>query len=131
LPTASGVRTKFIFLPLPGEHSIEEANNGVTDGDLNRIADAVHLYSNLVPVPTPINRTVITIYGSSADIVGKTRGQIADMKIGYLRGILLLRKVSRDMNIGLIIRFAVRNAVQRTSRCADDELHRFRSEGSS
>jgi ABC-type amino acid transport substrate-binding protein len=78
--------------------SIEEANDGVIDGDLQRIADAVRLYPNLIRVPTAINRTVVVIYGASPDIASKTREQIIRLKIGYLRGILVLRKLGAGLD---------------------------------
>jgi ABC-type amino acid transport substrate-binding protein len=89
---------KVIFKPLPLERAIEEANDGVTDGDMHRIADVAALYPNLLTVPTPINKVYLVIYGRGADMLTKTRADIMKMKIAYPRGVLLQRKYSKGMN---------------------------------
>lgn len=47
-----GIKVEYIHLP--GERSLQNANNGLIDGDILRIGDMERLYPNLVPVPEKI-----------------------------------------------------------------------------
>ena len=43
------------FKKMPAERSIERSNNGLLDGEVNRIAGMNKKYSNLIMIPFPIN----------------------------------------------------------------------------
>lgn len=86
-----------VLKPLPLPRGIEAANDGDTDGDLLRIADAAVRYPNLLLVPTPTMTIHVGVFGLSRDLEQMTRAQVADLRIGYTRGTLILQKYSRGL----------------------------------
>lgn len=92
----AGLLLQFKSLPLP--RSIEAANDGDIDGDLMRIADVARLYPDLIAVPTPINRIDVAIYGATDAIRTRTRAEIAGLRIGFPRGIFVLKRYSQGMS---------------------------------
>lgn len=93
----AGLTPNFRRLSLP--RVIEAADTGETDGDMHRIAGIADKYSNLVTVPTPINRVEVGVYGVASDLPNRSRAEIGKMKIVIQRGIFVLAKYTRDMSV--------------------------------
>ncbi len=79
--------------------SIELANLGEIDGDLQRIADVVKDFPNLLIVPTPINTVDVGIYGAREDFVRKSRAELRKETVVIQRGIIVLQKVTQGMAV--------------------------------
>jgi ABC-type amino acid transport substrate-binding protein len=93
----AGLGVRFRRVPL--QRAIEEANDGVTDGALNRVAEVATSFPNLVVVPTVTERSYVCVYADSQSILAKTREDIARMNIAYIRGVLLIRNTTQGMRV--------------------------------
>ena len=93
----AGIGVVFKRLPLP--RSIEEANEGTIDGDLQRVADVSAAYPNLVVVPTAINRIDVAVYGASPSIADKTRAEVHKLRIAVTRGSVGLVRLTQGMTV--------------------------------
>lgn len=92
-----GVRCAFV--PIPLLRLIEMANDGQVDGDIGRIPEVADRYPNLIRVSTPICQTDVAVYGRTADFAKRSRSEIAAMNIGIVRGVFVLSKHTRGMNV--------------------------------
>lgn len=79
--------------------SLEMANAGEIDADLMRIAEVATRYPNLVAVPAPIGTVDLAIYATSPRIAQMSRAQIAALRVGIARGVFVLEKASRGMDV--------------------------------
>ncbi|KQP38892.1 ABC transporter substrate-binding protein [Pseudorhodoferax sp. Leaf274] len=92
-----GIRHEFVRLPLL--RLLEMANEGQLDGDIGRIRDVAERYANLRLVPTPICQADVAMYGRSPGFDKLSRADIASLRIGIVRGVFLLSKHTRAMNV--------------------------------
>ena len=92
-----GMSAQFNAMPL--QRSIALVNEGALDGDLMRITDAAKQFPNLVSVPTPLAMVYVALYGRDAGQVNLPRADIAKLKVGLPRAILLLVKNSAVMDV--------------------------------
>lgn len=87
------------FRRLPLARLIEAANEGEVDGDLQRIGELPAQFSNLVKVPTPINRSEMAVYGVSPDLPNKSRAEITRMRAAIQRSVFALIKHTQGMSV--------------------------------
>lgn len=87
------------FRRLPLARLIEAANEGEVDGDLQRIGELPAEFSNLVRVPTPINRSEMAVYGVSPDLRTKSRADITRMRCAIQRSVFALVKHTQGMSV--------------------------------
>ena len=85
------------YVRLPPLRSIEAANAGETDIEPTRILDVLASYPNLIAVPTPVARGVMSIYAATPTIATRTRAEIQRMRFGIVRGHLLSQKLTSGM----------------------------------
>ena len=69
----------------PNERALLNANNGTTDGDLNRVSGLEKLYPNLIQVPEKIRDTHFCAWSKNQGIKG-TPEEIRRHTVGYVRG---------------------------------------------
>lgn len=88
-----------VFRQLPLARLIESADSGEVDGDLQRIGELPAEFTHLVRVPTPINRVGVAVYGTSPDLVTKSRADISRMRCVIQRSVFLLTKHTQGMSV--------------------------------
>lgn len=87
------------YNPMPLPRSLALANDGSLDADLLRIADVAKQFPNLVMVPTSVGVVYVTLYARDAKLLTLPRAEIAKLRIGLPRGIIILVKSSVGMNV--------------------------------
>ena len=82
----------------PSFRSIGFANNGITDGEVNRIMGFEKKFTNLIPIAVPINFVEETVFTTN-NINFKVKGweSLRPYHIGILRGIKSTKKLSNGM----------------------------------
>jgi polar amino acid transport system substrate-binding protein len=92
-----GLSAQYQLMPLP--RSIALANDGALDADLLRIADVAKQFPNLVMVPTSVAVVYVALYSRDPKLLTLPRAEIAKLRIGLPRGIIILVKNSVGMNV--------------------------------
>jgi len=87
-----------MYLPLPGERALRTANAGKVDGEVFRIANVHKKYTNLVPVPTPINVLQGIAFSKNVDLKIKDWQSLAPYNIGIQVGIKFAERGTKGMH---------------------------------
>ena len=85
--------------PRPLIRGSVEANDGLLDGELARIADIPRQFPNLVAVPVAVAWSHGALYGRPADIAGKSRADLMKLRIGTTRGNTMLEKSTAGLDV--------------------------------
>ena len=75
------------YIPLPGARSLHTSNSGEVDGELFRIKNVEKKFTNLIPVPTPINILEAVVYSQDKSTKIKSWEDLRKYKIGIQVGI--------------------------------------------
>jgi polar amino acid transport system substrate-binding protein len=70
---------------LPPERGLLSANQGIVDGDVNRIAGLDSLYLNLLPVPEKIRNSEFCALSKSAGLVNRV-DELNNWVVGHIKG---------------------------------------------
>ena len=74
---------------LPGKRLLQQVNQGLMDGDLSRVPEAVVGFEHLVQVPTPFIRTCYRGYGFQS-LSGSVQ------RVGSIRGAVMIEDIARE-----------------------------------
>lgn len=85
--------------PRPLARGSIEANEGLLDGELARIADIPRQFPNLTAVPVAVAWSHGAVYGRPADIAGKSREDLKKLRIGTTRGNTMLEKSTAGLDV--------------------------------
>lgn len=80
----AGLQLKLIRLP--AERALLNANAGIDDGEVSRIAGMEKAYPNLIPVPEKLVDHHFVAFTRNAKLKYATWDNIAPFSIGYIRG---------------------------------------------
>lgn len=83
----------------PAKRAIHMANDGESDGAVNRIMGMDKKYPNLIRVPVSINFSEIVIYTKTNDFVVNGWESLKPYRIGIRRGIKVLEDGTFGMNV--------------------------------
>jgi len=83
---------KLIMVRLPAERGLLGANEGVVDGELNRIAGIQKVYKNLIPVPEKIRNSDFCVLSKKPDIVNSPE-VLGRHVVGYIKGWKIYEKM--------------------------------------
>ncbi len=75
------------FDPLPARRALEWANDGVTDGDLARIADTEKQYPNLIRISPPVIHFKGVAFAADLDRPVSKWQDLKGLSVGIVRGI--------------------------------------------
>lgn len=83
-----GKRTGLTFKiqPLPAERALSNANSGIDDGDVCRIAGLDKTYPNLVQSPEPVLSYKMKVFSRSVDFTVKGADSLKPYDVGILTG---------------------------------------------
>jgi polar amino acid transport system substrate-binding protein len=76
----------------PGRRSVIEADAGLFDGELVRAPIIESDFHNLIRVPVPVATIDIVAFVGDDKIVVHHRADLANLRVGYERGLLLIEK---------------------------------------
>ena len=85
------------YLPLPGERALQTANAGRVDGEVFRIANVDKTYTNLVPVPTPINVLEGVVFSNEPNLQINGWESLREHRIGIQVGIKFAERGTQGM----------------------------------
>lgn len=80
----AGLKLKLIRLP--AERALLNANAGIDDGEVSRIAGMEKAYPNLIPVPEKLVDHHFVAFTRTAKLKHATWDSVAPFSIGYIRG---------------------------------------------
>lgn len=80
----AGLKLKLIRLP--AERALLNANAGIDDGEVSRIAGMEKAYPNLIPVPEKLVDHHFVAFTRNAKLKHATWDSVAPFSIGYIRG---------------------------------------------
>jgi uncharacterized protein (TIGR02285 family) len=86
------------FKLLPGKRSLEEANQGKTDGDTARITGTEKDFPNLIQIPTPLVNFQANVFTLSVKKEIKDWSDLKGLRIGVVRGVRYATKGTEGMN---------------------------------
>lgn len=89
---------QLIYLPLPGERALRDANAGRVDGEVFRIANVEKRYAHLIPVPTPINVLEAIAFTKDKQITISGWESLRGYKLGIQVGIKFADRGTRGMD---------------------------------
>ncbi len=89
---------ELIYKPLPGARALHTSNSGEVDGELFRIVNIQKEYTNLIPVPTPINVLQGIVFSKEKDFVVNGWNSLEPFKIGIQIGIKFVERGAIGMN---------------------------------
>ena len=81
--------------PLP--RGSVEADAGLLDGEMGRIADIPREFPNLVAVPVVLAWNHAAVYGRPSELAGKSRADLREMRIGIMRGRSLYKRITKGL----------------------------------
>ena len=81
----SAARVKLRLVKLPAERALLNANAGIEDGDLARIADLETQYPNLIRVPEKLLDWAFTAFSKDASISARWE-TIRQRQVGHIKG---------------------------------------------
>lgn len=94
------------LVKLPAERALQNANNGIDDGDLSRIAGLEQHYPNLIRVPEKLFDMDFVVFTNSPKVTASDLETIARYNVGLIRG----WKILETKTAGMPYVTAVRNA---------------------
>ena len=87
------------FKKLPARRSIESSNNGLLDGEVNRIAGIDKKYSNLIMIPFPINFLEGVAFTKKQNITINGWDSLKPYTIAIRLGTKFAEKGTKGMNV--------------------------------
>lgn len=86
----AGLRLKLI--QLPAERALINANNGIEDGEVSRVAGIEKAYPNLIPVPEKLVDHHFVAFTRDVKLKNMTWDSLAPYAVGYIRGYKIVEK---------------------------------------
>lgn len=86
----AGMRLKLI--QLPAERALQNANAGIDDGEVSRVAGIEKIYTNLVRVPEKLVDHHFVAFTRHADLKEASWGNLAPYVVGYIRGYKIVER---------------------------------------
>jgi len=83
---------KLILVRLPAERGLLSANEGIVDGEVNRIAGIQKVYKNLIPVPERVRNSDFCALSKSTDIINSPE-VLGQHVVGYIKGWKIFEKM--------------------------------------
>jgi len=83
---------KLIMVRLPAERGLLGANEGIVDGELNRIAGIQKVYKNLIPVPEKIRNSDFCVLSKKSNIINSPE-VLGQHVVGYIKGWKIYEKM--------------------------------------
>ena len=84
---------------LPGERALHESNNGLTDGEVMRVAGVSKTYTNLVIVPVPVNKIYWVAVVKDKKIKVKTWEDLKPYTLGIMKGVKFPENKTKGMKV--------------------------------
>ena len=89
---------ELIYIPLPGQRALVESNSGKVDGELFRIDHVDKKFTNLVKVPTSINKLEAMAFSTNKSLVVSGWESLRGKRIGIQVGIKFAERGTQGMN---------------------------------
>lgn len=87
----------------PGKESLSNANNGFVDGELFRIAGMETEYTNLIPIPVPVDELEGMAFSlNNSDISVNDWESLKPYRVGIQRGVKFAEKNTRHMAVNSV-----------------------------
>jgi len=86
---------KLIMVRLPAERGLLSANEGIVDGEVNRIAGIQKTYKNLIPVPEKVRDSDFCALSKRSDITNSPE-ELGQYVVGYIKGWKIFEKMMSD-----------------------------------
>lgn len=86
----AGMRLKLI--QLPAERALQNANAGIDDGEVSRVAGIEKIYTNLVRVPEKLVDHHFVAFTRDADLKEASWANLAPYVVGYIRGYKIVER---------------------------------------
>lgn len=86
----AGLKLKLI--KLPAERALINANAGIEDGEISRVAGIEKAYPNLVPVPEKLVDHHFVAYTRDASLKQASWDNLQPFSVGYIRGYKIVEK---------------------------------------
>lgn len=80
------------FIELPVRRALDMLLKGQLDGNFYRVAEIAQQYPMLFRVESPLNIAEIRVYRSNPKIHPENWAQVQKLKIGYIRGVLMIER---------------------------------------
>ncbi len=88
----------------PGERALVSANNGITDGEVARIAGMEEMYTNLIRVSVPIAYTDLVVFTTDPLVTVTGWESLRPYSIGIIRGMKLAEIKTQGMEVRTVTR---------------------------
>ncbi len=82
---------------LPAERGLLSANEGIVDGEVNRIAGIEKIYKNLVRIPEQVRYSDFCVLSKNANIINSPE-MLSQHVVGYIKGWKIYEKMMKDSN---------------------------------
>lgn len=86
----AGLKLKLI--QLPAERALQNANNGIDDGEVSRVVGINNIYTNLVQVEEKLVDHHFVAFTQSAKLKNVTWKNLKPYSVGYIRGYKIIEK---------------------------------------
>lgn len=86
----AGLKLKLI--QLPAERALKNANNGIEDGEVSRVAGIEKHYKNLVPVREKLVDHHFVAFTRNVDLKSVDWKSLKDYSVGYIRGYKIVER---------------------------------------
>lgn len=90
---------------LPGERGLISANDGITDGELNRIAGLESIYTNLVMVPVAVSGIEAVALVHNARFTVDGWDSLRNLEIGIRKGTKFAEKGTMGMKVQVVAQY--------------------------
>lgn len=83
---------KLVLIRLPAERALLNANAGIDDGEVSRVAGIEKAYPNLVPVPEKLVDHHFVVFTRDPTLKEASWASLRPLSVGYIRGYKIVEK---------------------------------------
>ncbi|WP_428527381.1 hypothetical protein [Roseibium sp.] len=93
----AAIGVEFSVLYLTPNRSIQEVESGAADGELLRIRQVGHHFTEIVRVEVPVISLPIYAYTNDPQLAGLTLGEMGRFRVGYVDGALFAQRMTAKL----------------------------------